>query len=68
MGSFFAEEAAMRFKSPHGGHKVEAITETLTGKVWVARCLGVEAYGSTENQALKALKNIMAKQGWRVVK
>lgn len=57
----------MRFKHKEG-HVLSATTLTQTGKLWVALLAGNEAYGSNERQALKALKNIMVKQGWKVVK
>lgn len=58
----------MRFMSKCGYRVLCAVTGTQTGSMWFARCSGNEAYGSDEQQALKALKNIMTKQGWRVVK
>jgi hypothetical protein len=57
----------MKFKHKEG-QVFSATTLTQTGKLRVALCCGNEAHGSTERQALKALKNIMTKQGWRVVK
>jgi hypothetical protein len=65
----------MRFQNnnwPHArkgnGDIVAATTGTQTGNLWFAKCLGHEAFGSDEQQALRALKNMMVKQGWRVVK
>lgn len=57
----------MRFKHKEG-HVLNATTLTYTGNLWSAQCAGNLAYGSNERQALRALKNIMVKQGWRVVK
>jgi hypothetical protein len=65
----------MRFQNtnwPHSrnrkGDIIAATTGTQTGSLWFAKCAGNEAYGSDENQALRALKNMMTKQRWRVVK
>ena len=56
----------MRFELK--GCSAKAYTGTQTGNIWYARCIGYEAFGSTEQQAIKALKNIMSKEGWRVSK
>jgi hypothetical protein len=65
----------MRFQNtnwPHSrnrkGDIVAATTGTWAGSLWFAKCVGNEAYGTDKRQALRALKNMMTKQGWRVVK